>query len=194
MCRDILTLPSAARLTKYAELQAEDVRYVADCLSKMDAGEQDSIFRDRLLLEIGMGVFGHSYGGPTTAMVLRDDDRFVCGTGLDSAAFGILDSDIGKPFMLLFADPNYNLNAVIGANNSSPTWYFFVDRVVHYDFCDFPFTAINEMFRGPRDAMEMRDLVTSYTKTFFDQHLLKKPVSVESLEFDGVELVKKPGK
>ncbi|MBB6021557.1 hypothetical protein HNR77_002652 [Paenibacillus sp. JGP012] len=57
------------------------------------------IFKDRLLLDIGMGIVEHSYGGHTTAMVCRNDDRFSCGIGLDSGAFGLLDSDL-KGFYL----------------------------------------------------------------------------------------------
>lgn len=101
MCHNVLTLPILAKLTEYSELQAEDVRYVADYLYKLDSGE--------LLLDIGMGIVGHSYGGPTTAIVCRDDDRFACGIGLDSGAFGLLDSDLKKPFLLLFCEPNYNM-------------------------------------------------------------------------------------
>ncbi len=166
MCRNVLTLPILAKLTKYSELQAEDVRYVADYLYKLDSGELNSIFKGRLLLDIGMGIVGHSYGGPTTAIVCRDDDRFACGIGLDSGAFGLRDSDLKKPFLLLFSEPNYNMNAIIGANNSMETYYFSVDRVAHLDYCDIVFTSVNEELRGERDAMEMRNLVTNYTKNF----------------------------
>ena len=34
MCNNVLTLPILAKLTEYSELQAEDVRYVADYLYK----------------------------------------------------------------------------------------------------------------------------------------------------------------
>ncbi|MBL3646991.1 choline esterase [Bacillus vallismortis] len=192
MCRNVLQLPILDKLTEYSELQAEDVRYVADYLYKLDSGELNSIFKRRLLLDIGMGIVGHSYGGPTTAIVCRDDDRFACGIGLDSGAFGLLDSDLKKPFLLLFCEPNYNMNAIIGANNSMETYYFSVDRVAHLDYCDIVFTsAYEELSRGERDAMEMRNLVTDYTKNFFDHYILQKAASVENLAYDGVDLIKK---
>lgn len=191
MCHNVLTLPILAKLTEYSELQAEDVRYAADYLYKLDSGELNSIFKGRLLLDIGMGIVGHSYGGPTTAIVCRDDDRFACGIGLDSGAFGLLESDLKKPFLLLFCEPNYNMNAIIGANNSMETYYFSVDRVTHLDYCDIVFTSVNEELRGERDAMEMRNLVTDYTKNFFDHYILQKAASVESLAYDGVDLIKK---
>lgn len=191
MCHNVLTLPILAKLTEYSELQAEDVRHVADCLYKLNAGELKSIFEGRLLLDMGMGIVGHSYGGPTTAIICRDDDRFACGIGLDSGAFGLLDSDLKKPFLLLFSEPNYNMNALIGLNNSMETYYYSVDRAAHLDYCDIVFSSVNEQFRGKRDAMEMRNLVTDYTKTFFDHYILQKAGSVETLAYDGVDLVKK---
>ncbi|MFC9707402.1 choline esterase [Paenibacillus sp. NPDC056933] len=191
MNRNVLTLPVLAKVTEYSELQAEDVRYVADYLYKLDAGELNTIFKGRLLLDTGMGIVGHSYGGLTTAMVCRDDDRFACGIGLDSGAFGLLGSDLKKPFLLLFREPNYNMNAIIGANNSRETYYFSVDRVAHLDYCDIVFTSVNEELRGERDAMEMRNLVTDYTKNFFDYYIRQKDACVESLAYEGVDLIKK---
>ncbi|MGA3854097.1 alpha/beta hydrolase [Bacillus pumilus] len=191
MCHNILTLPIINELTRYSERQAEDVRYVADYLHRLDSGEWKSIFRNRLLLGIGMGIAGHSYGGPTAAIVCRDDDRFVCGVGLDSGAFGLLDSDLNKPFLLLFSEPNYYMNAIIGANNSMETYYFSVDGAAHLDYCDIVFTGVDEELRGTRDVLEMRNLVTDYTKTFFDHYILQKAVRVESLSYEGVDLIKK---
>lgn len=191
MCRNVLALPIINQLTLYSERQAEDVRYVADYLHKLDSGELKSIFQDRLLLDIGMGIVGHSYGGPTAGVVCRDDDRFACGIGLDSGAFGLLDSDLNKPFLLLFSEPNYHMNAIIGANNSMETYYFSVDRAAHLDYCDIVFTGVDEQLRGTREAVEMRNLVTDYTKTFFDHYILQKAARVESLSYDGVDLIKK---
>lgn len=191
MCRNFFSLPFINELTRYSERQAEDVRYVADHLQKLDSGEWKSIFHNRLLLDIGMGIAGHSYGGPTAAIVCRDDDRFVCGVGLDSGAFGLLDSDLNKSFLLLFSEPNYDMNAIVGANNSMETYYFTVDGAAHLDYCDIVFTGVDEELRGTRDALEMRHLVTDYTKTFFDHYILQKTAHVENLSYDGVNLIKK---
>ncbi len=83
------------------------------------------------------------------------------------------------------------MNAIIGANNSMETYYFSVNHAAHLDYCDILFTVVNEELRGERDAMEMRNLVTDYTGTFFDHYILQKPVHVESLSYDGVDLFKK---
>ncbi len=86
------------------------------------------------------------------------------------------------------------MNAIIGSNNSMETYYFSVDRVAHLDYCDIVFTSVNEELRGEQDAMEMRNVVTDYTKYFFDHYILQKTASVESLGYDGVDLIKKTSK
>ncbi len=191
MCQNVLTLPILDKLTEYSELQAEGVRYVADYLVKLDSGELNSIFKGRLLLDIGMGIVGHSYGGPTTAIVCGDDDRFACGIGLDSGAFGLQGSDIKKPFLLLFSEPNYNMNAIIGANNSMDTYYFSVDRAAHLDYCDIVFTSVNEELRANGMPWRCEILLQTIRRTFFDHYILQKAASVESLAYDGVDLIKK---
>ncbi|AHC44407.1 hypothetical protein HNP42_000966 [Bacillus velezensis] len=71
------------------------------------------------------------------------------------------------------------------------TFYFSVDRAAHLDYCDIVFTSVNEELRGERNATEMRNLVTDYTKNFFDHYILQKAAGVESLAYDGVDLIKK---
>lgn len=83
------------------------------------------------------------------------------------------------------------MNAIIGANNSMETYYFSVDRAAHLDYCDIVFTGVDEQLRGTREAVEMRNLVTDYTKTFCDHYILQKAARVESLSYDGVDLIKK---
>ncbi len=187
ICNEVLALPVLERLTEYSKMQEEDIRYVADYLCFLNSGEIDSMFNGRLMLEHGMGIVGHSYGGPTTAMVCRDDHRFSCGIGLDSGAFGLGNSNINKPFLLLYCGPNYNMNASIGAYNSEETYYYSIDGVNHLDFCDIVFTCTNETIRGQRDAMDMRSVITDYASAMFDHYILDKDSNVLNLHFDGVD-------
>ncbi len=189
ICRSVLALPILEKLKEYSIMQEEDVRYVADCFVSLNSGEIQSMFKGRMMLENGMGIVGHSYGGPTTAMVCRDDERFSCGIGLDSGAFGLGESDLNKPFLLLYCDPNYNMNAVIGENNSKETYYYSIDRVQHLDYCDIVFTCTNDAIRGERDAMEMRSIITDYTKVFFDHNLLQKEYNIDMLKYEGVDCI-----
>lgn len=194
IARKLTSAPEAVKFAKYAVLQSEDVSYVADSLYKMNVGDIESMFKGRLQLEIGMGVFGHSFGGTTAAIVSRDDDRFVGGVNLDGNMLGALDSDLKKPFMQLGTVLAYNTNAFLLESNSQETYFAIIDNVVHGDFSDSLFTTTDEASRGTRDAMEQRNIITSYTKAFFDRYMLKKETEIESLTFDGVEMIKKPQK
>ncbi|WP_232436828.1 alpha/beta hydrolase [Paenibacillus senegalimassiliensis] len=190
--RKLTSAPEATKFSKYAVLQSEDVSYVADHLYKMNAGELDSEFEGRLQLDIGMGVFGHSFGGTTAAIVSRDDERFVGAVNLDGNMVGALDSDLKKPYMQLGTVLAHNTNAFLLETNSDDTYFAIIDDVIHGDFSDSMFTTTNQATRGTRDAMEQRDIITSYTKAFFDRYLLKQEADIESLTFDGVEMIKKP--
>ena len=189
--RRLTSAPEAVKFAQYAVLQSEDVRHVADRLYEMNSGDMESIFEGRLQLEIGMGVFGHSFGGTTAAIVSRDDERFVGAVNLDGNMVGALDSDLKKPFMQLGTLLAYNTNAFLLESNSQDTYFGIVDGVVHSDFSDSLFTGTDQAARGTRDALEQRDIITSYTKAFFDQYLLNKDTDLESLSFDGVEMIKK---
>lgn len=190
--RQLTSAPQAVEFAKYAVLQSEDIRHVADRLYAMNAGDIESLFEGRLQLDIGMGVFGHSFGGTTAAIVSRDDDRFVGSVNLDGNMVGALDSDLKKPFMQLGTVLAYNTNAFLLESNSEDTYFAIIDQVTHGDFSDSMFTTTDLGSRGARDAMEQRDILTSYTKAFFDNYLLNKTLGLESLAFEGVEMIKKP--
>jgi predicted dienelactone hydrolase len=194
IARKLTSAPEAVKFAKYAVLQSEDIRYVADNLYKMNTGDMESMFEGRLQLDIGMGVFGHSFGGTTAAIVSRDDDRFVGAVNLDGNMLGALDSDFKKPFMQLSTVLAYNTNAFLLESNSKDTYFAIIDNVVHGDFSDSLFTTTDKASRGTRDAMEQRNIIISYTKAFFDKYMLKKETDIDSLTFDGVEMIKKPQK
>jgi predicted dienelactone hydrolase len=187
--RSLTAAPEATKFAKYAELQSEDVRYIADCLYKMNTGDIPSIFTGRLRLEIGLGVFGHSFGGTTAAITCRDDERFVCGVNFDGNMLGCLDSDLGKPFMHLCTPLAWNTNAFLLESNSGENYFAVIEGVHHYEFSDCLFTGEKETRIGSRNPMEVRDIIITYTKAFFDKYLLADETDTGSLAFDGVELI-----
>ena len=136
------------------------------------------------LLDIGMGIVGHSYGGPTTAIVCRDDERFTCGIGLDSGAFGLQGSDLKKPFLLLFSEPNYNMNAIIGANNSMDTYYFSVDQrtATQANPAGEPF-VVPANNRRRRPSIRMSDYAHADVK---QQSALKDGIQLSRVQFDKI--------
>lgn len=116
--RQLTSAPEALKFGQYAVQQSEDIRYVADRLSEINSGVIESIFKDRLKLDIGMGVFGHSFGGTTAAIVSGNDDRFVGAVNLDGNMVGALNSDFKKPYMQLGTVQSYNTNAFLLETNS----------------------------------------------------------------------------
>ncbi len=188
--REVLSSPGAVEMSKYAYFQKEDASYVADCIEKMNKDEIESIFSNRLKLEIGIGVFGHSFGGASTALVCRDDKRFVCGINYDGGMPGMADINVRKPFMMLGSNLSYNMNASVLNTNSKETYFIIAENVNHFDFGDFLFSSISETARGAWDSMEFREVMTTFTKEFFDKYLLNKAVDIEGIAFKGVEVIK----
>ncbi|MEK5032184.1 choline esterase [Paenibacillus sp. FSL R7-0302] len=190
--RQLTSAPEAVKFAKYANLQSEDVSSVADRLYELNTGDIESMFKNKLQLDPGIGIFGHSFGGTTAALVSRDDDRFVGAVNLDGNMLGALDSDLKKPFLQLGTVLAYNTNAFLLESNSRDTYFAIIDNVVHADFSDSLFTATGTSARGTRDALDQRNIITTYTKAFFDNYLLKQATDLDSLTFDGVEMIKKP--
>lgn len=192
--RKVTGAPEALKFGHYAAAQSEDVRFIADCLNKMNAGDMESIFKGRLRLEIGIGVLGHSFGGTTAAIACRDDARFVCGVNFDGNMLGCLDSDLKKPFLQLCTALAYNTNAFLLETNTADTYFAVIDNIQHYQFSDSLFTNRDENLAPAREAMQVRDIIITYTKAFFDRYLLKCAAEIEGFSYDGVEMIIKPGK
>lgn len=188
--RMLTAAPKGIDFSKYAELQSEDISFVADNLYKMNSGEIDSIFKGRLQLDKGLGIFGHSFGGTTAAMVSRDDDRFVGSINLDGNMLGLLDSDLKKPFLQLGTVLAYNTNTFLLQTNSNDTYFAIIDGVKHGDFSDSLFTATEKSQRGSRDALSQRTILSTYMKGFFDKYLLKEDSNLDRLNYDGVRFFK----
>src|SRR5262249_10364709 len=77
----------AARLRFQRErvrVRAQDMQFVLDQLTQLNAGTIDSPFRERLDLQ-HVGAFGHSVGGMTAGEACMKDTRFVAGANMDGA-------------------------------------------------------------------------------------------------------------
>ncbi|MFH1253852.1 MAG: hypothetical protein V1646_00280 [bacterium] len=84
------------------EIWINDVRFVLDQIEKL-ANEKISFFYQRLDLK-NIAMFGHSYGGATTAQVCRLDSRVKAGVDLDGPLYGPNATEkFDKPFMFILA-------------------------------------------------------------------------------------------
>lgn len=187
--RTLTGAPEAVKFGRFAEDQTEDTIYLLDCLEKINSGEKASLLSGKLRLSLGVGAFGHSFGGTVAAMACRDDARVVCGVNYDGNMLGLLDSDLKKPILQLCTPLAYNTNAFILRSNSALNYMAVIDNIHHYEFCDSLFTNKNPAQAGTRDPMEVRTMVEAYTKAFFDRYLLKMDTDPENLCFDGVEMI-----
>ncbi len=79
-----------------------DARFTLDQLTLLNAS--DPLLKGHLNLD-EVGMYGHSFGGATTAQVLSIDKRFKAGINMDGTVFTMTDgSQITQPFMWMASD------------------------------------------------------------------------------------------
>lgn len=126
-----------------------DTRFVLDQLEQVNHGVNPDASGTPLPRGLAgamdttrVGMFGHSFGGGTTAAVLAADPRFAAGVNLDGFIIGpVARQGLTKPFLMLgswYHDPMMD-----------PTWADFLPRLTgwhrwfrindagHYRFIDF---------------------------------------------------------
>ncbi|MCW6003529.1 hypothetical protein K1W54_02865 [Micromonospora sp. CPCC 205371] len=139
----------AAILQRLLDVRVADTQFVLDQMELVNRGVNPDASGTPLPrgLAGGMdttrvGMFGHSFGGGTTAAVLATDRRFVAGVNLDGFIIGpVAQRGLAKPFLMLgssYHDPVQD-----------PTWADFLPRLTgwhrwfrvhdagHYRFIDF---------------------------------------------------------
>lgn len=161
---------------------AEDLRFVADELERLDRSDHPlggAIDLERL------GVFGHSYGGSASALVLKSDGRFDAalameGSVRDSAARPLA---LPRPFMHVVG--GFNRDEMGGLQyraGEAPYYEVVVEGMWHAMFADL-ILLYAELAADPawhaRHAHEMsprRGLTVTrdLTRAFFDRWLLEE--------------------
>jgi predicted dienelactone hydrolase len=139
-----------ARLNpQFLRTRAADIRFVTDVLLRQaDGGTalpaqlSERFDGDRL------GVFGHSFGGVTTGLVLQDDPRFRAGASIAAPPEnpllpGVKMTDIHQPLLLLVARED---NSILEVGNefirddfamaNPPAWKVEVADAGHWSFSD----------------------------------------------------------
>lgn len=85
------------------DIRSEDARFVLDTLTEWNSGigDADHLLRGKLDLD-RVGIFGHSYGGATTAETLAKDCRFKAGVSLEGGFWGsVAHMGLKQPFMYM---------------------------------------------------------------------------------------------
>jgi predicted dienelactone hydrolase len=164
-----------------------DASFVLDQVTLLDQSDPQNLFTGRLDLA-NVGMFGHSYGGATSAEVCALDPRFKAGMNLDGTFFSPLRPVGGRPIPTPFM---MQLNTDHGlGQNGDPTirntyellqdagyavqiggsqHLAFSDLQLLYDAFDGVGTAPYTF--GTEDPLRMLTIVDAYTLAFFGKFL-----------------------
>jgi dienelactone hydrolase len=178
------------------KIWADDTRFVADQLEKINSGTIPSTFKGKLNLGKGYGITGHSYGGCTALQVCLDDQRFVCGVNIDAPTYGdYWNQDIQKPILTIGSKITDFVSKTPFIYNSMDAYMVKIDQTEHMDFTDYNYFARQLKYLkllGKRDRDLIRDVLTEYHKAFFAKYLLADDkTSLSELKYDGVHIQSK---
>ena len=183
-------------LNDNVKIWVNDSVFVAEQLSALNEGKTESMFKNKLNLDLGIGITGHSYGGATAAQACLNDNRFVAGINIDGATCGnFVYKDINTPFMLLGTNLIKNISRTTYIYNTEDTYMVILDRTAHLGYSDGLFIArqANLLNRiGKREKYEFREIVTNYHAYFFAKYLLgDREIELKDLKYEGVEFRQK---
>lgn len=174
-------------------VRAADASFVMDTLETWNVKDPGGRFQGRLDLSRA-GIFGHSYGGATTAEALAQDPRFKAGVSLEGAFWGkVAKSGLTQPFMyimsgdiaqklsqtspqtdpLIFEEFTPDLKSVMD-RSTSDTYFLTVDHYIHQSFTDIALLSPS-LFANGLDPVHTVDISRSYVRAFFDQYLKDEP-------------------
>ncbi|MEK5024104.1 MULTISPECIES: alpha/beta hydrolase family protein [unclassified Paenibacillus] len=177
-------------------IRAADASFVLDTLTEWNAQDPNGLFQGRLDLD-RTGIFGHSYGGATTAEALAQDKRFKAGVSLEGGFWGeVAHTGLQQPFMYMMSggtaqslDPSVtkkdkvfyeefapDLKSVM-TKSTSDTYYLTVDHFIHQSFTEIALLSPS-LFAKDIDPVQNIDITRSYVRAFFDQYLNNKPQSL----------------
>ena len=192
-------LKNHQNLKENVKIWVADSIFVADQLSALNEGKTGSIFENKLNLDLGMGITGHSYGGATAAQTCLINNRFVAGINIDGATCGDFSyKDISTSFMLLGTHLIKNISRTTYIDNTKDTYMVILDRTAHLGYSDALFISrqanlLNQI--GKREKYEFREIVTNYHLRFFAKYLLgDREIELKDIKYDGVEFRQKLGK
>jgi predicted dienelactone hydrolase len=170
-------------------IRADDAQFVLDTLTEWNKNDPNGLFQGKFDLD-HVGIFGHSYGGATTAEALAQDERFKAGVSLEGGFWGTV-SHVGlkQPFMYImtggtaksldpsnpdkdnvfFAEFASDLDSTM-AKSTNDTYYLTVDHFIHQSFTDIALLS-PKLFAKEIDPVHNIDITRSYVRDFFNKYL-----------------------
>jgi hypothetical protein len=170
-------------------IRVADARFVLDTITEWNTKDPNGLFEGKLDLD-RVGIFGHSYGGATTAEALAQDKRFKAGVSLEGGFWGeVAHKGLQQPFLYMLTggtakslDPaNTNKDKVffeefetdldsVMTKTTNDTYYLIVDHFIHQSFTEIALLAPS-LFAKEMDPVHNIDITRSYVTAFFDQYL-----------------------
>lgn len=178
---------------KGVAIRVADSRFVLDKLTEWNSKDPEGLLQGKLDLD-RVGIFGHSYGGATTAETLAQDKRFKAGVSLEGGFWGdVAHTGLQQPFMYMMTgetaksfDPNStnkdkvfyeefqpDLKSVM-TKSTSDTYYMTVDHFMHQSFTEIALLSPS-LFAKEIDPVHNIDITRSYVTAFFEQYLKGEP-------------------
>ena len=160
------------------EIWIDDVLFIMNTLEKMNKGVIKSQFEQKMALEKGVGLFGHSYGGLTSILSCCLDERFKCGINMDGGMFGGLKKKYKyeQPSMYMLSDSFPGMNKYFYNINKEDTYHVIVKDSKHLDYSDYTYLLKSWLSKlvkvfGKIDGSQMIKITNDYVLSFFDKYL-----------------------
>lgn len=181
---------------KRISIRTADTRFVLDTLTEWNNKDSNSLFEGKFDLD-RVGIFGHSYGGATTAETLAQDKRFKAGVSLEGGFWGnVAHASLQQPFMyvmsgitaeslnpsatkkdkVFYEEFSTDLESVI-KKSKSDTYFLTVDKFYHQSFTEIALLSPS-IFAKNIDPVHNIDITRSYVRAFFDQYLKEEKQSL----------------
>jgi len=91
-------------MNEHIERWTEDVKFVLDCLEKVNIEDPQNILTGALDIS-RIGMLGHSFGGATTAQVMQQDPRVLAGVNMDGFPYGKKPLEgLAHPFLYMMTE------------------------------------------------------------------------------------------
>jgi len=170
-------------------IRAADAQFVLDTITEWNTKDPNGLFEGKLDLD-HVGIFGHSYGGATTAETLAQDKRFKAGVSLEGGFWGeVAHTGLQQPFMYMMSGSSAaNLDPMNTKKNiyfyeefapdlqstmmksTNDTYYLTIDHFNHQSFTDIALISPS-IFAKDIEPVHNIDITRSYVRAFFDQYL-----------------------
>ena len=170
---------TGAMMEKKIEVWIDDIRFIAKIVEKLNSGEISSIFKNKLLLENGIGSFGHSYGGASSILAAAADNKISCAINQDGGMYGGFSHNyqFAKPFMFMESEESHGMSQYFYDANRADTIMLHIKDTKHHDYSDFTLIHRPLLFKlmktfGKVDGKKMVGFNCQYVLAFFDKYLL----------------------